>query len=97
MSAALPRRYLVSPFSNTVARALRRIHPIEERRIRGRIEALGENPKPVGCLQLYEDVYRIRVGDYRVIYKVDDEQLLIEIGQIEHRGEATYRGVRRLF
>ena len=97
MSAALPRRYRISPFSNTVARALRRIHPVQERRIRDRIETLTDNPRPAGCLQLYEDVYRIRIGDYRVIYKVDDEQLLVEIGQIEHRGEGTYREVRRLF
>ena len=92
-----PTRYLISPFSNTVARALRRIHPNEGRRIRDRIETLSENPRPVGCIQIYEDVYRIRVGDDRVIYKVDDEQLLVEIGQIEHRGESTYRGVRHLF
>ena len=92
-----PNRYRINPPSNTVIRALRRIHPVEERRIRDRIEALSENPRPAGCLQLYENVYRIRVGAYRIIYQVDDNQLLIEIGRIEHRGETTYRDIRRLF
>jgi len=69
-----PNRYRINPPSNTVIRALRRIHPVEERRIRDRIEALSENPRPAGCLQLYENVYRIRVGAYRIIYQVDDNQ-----------------------
>ena len=92
-----PNRYRISPHSNTVTRALRRIHPVDELRIRERIEALSENPRPPGCLQLLVNIYRIRVGAYRVIYKVDDDQLSVEIGQVEHRNEATYRNVRRLF
>ena len=46
---------------------------------------------------MYENVYRIRVGAYRIICQVDDNQLLIDIGRIEHCGETTYRDIRRLF
>ena len=92
-----PNRYRISQHSNTVTKALRRIHPVDELRIRERIEALTDNPRPPGCLQLLVNIYRIRVGAYRIIDKVDDDQLSVEIGQVEHRNETTYRNVRRLF
>ena len=92
-----PNRYQISPHSNTVTRALRKIHPVDELRIRESIESLSENPRPAGCLQLLVNVYRIRVGAYRVIYRVDDYQQSVEIGQVGHRNEATYRDVSRLF
>ena len=92
-----PKRYRICPHSNAVTRALRRIHPADELRIREGIESLSDNPRPPGCIQLLANIYRIRVGAYRVIYKVDDDQLSVEIGQVKHRNEATYRDFRRLF
>ena len=97
MSSASPAPYWIKSFSNTVNRELRRIHPVEQQRIRDAIDSLARNPLPVGSVQLYDSVYRIRVGNYRVIYLVDDRERLVEIGRVEHRGEATYRDIRRLF
>lgn len=61
------------------------------------IAALAANPRPTGALQIQPDVYRIRVGRYRLIYHVDDVIRVVTIGRVESRGEATYRGIRDLF
>lgn len=43
------------------------------------------------------NIYRIRVGSYRIIYHVDDANRVVEIGRVESRGERTYRDLRDLF
>jgi len=60
--------------------------------VRDAIRALGQNPRPPGCLKLTgRDGWRIRVGDYRVIYEIDDEQKTVTILHIGHRRD-VYRG-----
>jgi len=53
---------------------------------------LAENPKPPGCRKLIgaENDWRIRVGDYRLIYEIDDAALVVRIWRIRHRRE-VYR------
>jgi mRNA interferase RelE/StbE len=62
------------------------------RRIDAAMIALARNPRPPGTkkLRAQDDRYRIRVGDYRVIYEVDDAQLLILIVDVGHRKD-VYR------
>lgn len=59
-------------------------------RIFPKIEALGTNPRPAGCRKLKGsgDLWRIRVGDYRVIYSVNDNFVEIDIIALRHRSEA---------
>ena len=97
MSPASPRRYEVRPLNNNVSRELRRIPPSQQRRIQVAINGLEENPRPSGIRQIRPNVYRIRVGDYRVLYQVDDDNRTILVGKVAHRNEATYRDLRRLF
>ena len=55
------------------------------------IRALGETPRPRGARKLHgspRDDYRIRVGDYRVLYEVDDAAQLVRIMRVRHRREA---------
>jgi mRNA interferase RelE/StbE len=60
--------------------------------VRDAIRALGQNLRPPGCLKLTgRDGWRIRVGDYRVIYEIDDEQKTVTILHIGHRRD-VYRG-----
>lgn len=57
-------------------------------RIIDKSEALSINPYPHGCLKLRgikEEFWRIRVGDYRILYKVDDSIKIVEIRRIGHR------------
>jgi mRNA interferase RelE/StbE len=58
-------------------------------RLRVRIDALSENPRPRGVekLQGEDDLYRIRIGDYRVVYQIQDKVLLILVVKIGHRRE----------
>ena len=60
------------------------------RRIVPRIEALMSDPRPDGCKKLIgaKNLWRIRVGDYRVIYSIEDQVLTIEIIAVRHRGDA---------
>jgi mRNA interferase RelE/StbE len=59
-------------------------------RILARIETLAENPRPHGCrkLQGSSQLWRIRVGEYRVIYAIDDNKQTVDIIVIRHRSEA---------
>jgi len=63
-----------------------------QQRLRRHIDRLGENPFPPGAKKLHaeEPYYRIRVGDYRVIYHVEAQHLVIIVVKIGHRRE-VYR------
>ena len=53
-----------------------------------KIEALRENPRPVGCKKLAErQGWRIRFGDYRILYKVDDINKTVTVTDVGHRRE----------
>jgi mRNA interferase RelE/StbE len=65
-------------------------------RLRRRIDSLAENPRPQGIKKLAgeEDLYRLRVGDYRIIYQIKEKRLIVLVVGVGHRGE-VYRGLRR--
>lgn len=56
--------------------------------IKDRIFLLSNNPRPPGCLKLTaEEGYRIRMSDYRILYRIDDKAKNIYIYRIKHRKE----------
>ena len=60
-------------------------------RVRESIRALAQDPRPPGCLRLTgREGWRIRVGDYRVIYDIDDPQQVVTVLHIGHRAD-VYR------
>jgi mRNA interferase RelE/StbE len=61
-------------------------------RIVPRIRALADDPRPSGCHKLAgaKNDWRIRIGDYRVVYDVNDARKLVRIFQVRHRRE-VYR------
>jgi mRNA interferase RelE/StbE len=59
------------------------------RRLRSAIRGLTNEPRPTGSIKLQgeRDLYRIRVGDYRIIYQIQDAVLIVLVVQIGHRRE----------
>ena len=54
--------------------------------IKTAIAGLADNPRPYGYKKLKgEDAYRIRVGDYRVIYEIDDDKIIVTVVSVGHR------------
>ena len=54
--------------------------------IKGAIAELADNPRPHGYKKLKgEDAYRIRVGDYRIIYEIEDNIILVTVVSVGHR------------
>ena len=94
-SARLP--YQVSLRSRRVQRELDALSQVDYRRVLAVIRALSADPRPHGAAQLENDIYRVRVGRYRIIYQIDTENRTVAIGGIRRRSERTYRGVRDLF
>jgi len=66
-------------------------------RVRQRIGALADNPRPQGAKKLgsAEDLWRVRVGDYRVLYAIRDRQLLVLVVRVGDRRH-VYDRLRRL-
>ena len=61
------------------------------RRIVAKVLALEDNPRPLGFQKLQgHDGYRIRIGDYRVLYLIDDQSRTVEITAVGHRRD-VYR------
>jgi len=76
-------------------RQLRRLPPGSAARLRGPILALAIDPRPAGVARLAgTDFLRLRVGDLRVIYIVDDRARLVVVLKVARRSESTYRRVR---
>jgi len=62
--------------------------PKLSRKVSAAIDELAINPRPTGCKKLkgeHEYIWRIRVGDYRILYKIDDEIKIVEVGKIGNR------------
>jgi mRNA interferase RelE/StbE len=61
-------------------------------RVTAAIDALAHDPRPPGAMKLAgRDDFRIRVGDYRVVYAVDDRARIVLVARIAHRREAYRR------
>lgn len=72
------------------ARAVRDLEDLpkpDQVRIAARIDALAATPRPAGCkkLESKERLYRIRVGDFRVIYRIEDRKLIVLVIRIGNR------------
>ena len=61
------------------------------------IWALREEPRPQGVKKLKKAIYRIRTGDWRIIYTVFDKDKLIIVGRVTRRSERTYDKIDELF
>ncbi|BFU88869.1 MAG: hypothetical protein NTAFB01_00560 [Nitrospira sp.] len=86
----------MEPYSIVIKRSaekeLKAIPPGDLQRVVDRIRGLAQQPRPSGCEKLSgeSERYRIRQGDYRIVYSIDDAARLVEVVKIGHRRE-VYR------
>ena len=62
--------------------------------IRKKLKGLGEEPFPEGCVKLEEDLYRIRIGEYRAVYSILSEPDRLLVVRVARRSEKTYRRLK---
>lgn len=85
------------PYRVEIAHRAQRQIASFERPLRARVQAailgLAMEPRPRGCLKMagVGDRWRIRIGDYRIIYDIDDDRLIVLVVDAGHRRE-VYRG-----
>ena len=80
-------------FLPSAARALPKLDRTVQRRIGRRIDRLASDPR-AGAAKLrgVDDVWRARVGDYRILYVIEDERLVVVVVRVAHRREAYRQG-----
>lgn len=78
-------------FTTAAARELKKLEPPAARKkILEKIRELKDDPRPAGCRKIVgeKNAWRLRVGDYRVLYEVDDQVVTVTVFRIAHRREA---------
>ena len=75
-------------FKKSVAKDLRSIPNNDVKRILNRINSLQENPRAEGCVKLSnQEKYRVRQGIYRIVYEIQDTELIILVVKVAHRSQ----------
>jgi len=78
-------------FKESVRKDFRQIPKKDVLRILAKIEALADNPMPLQAEKLSgDDKYRIRQGNYRILYRIEDEILMVTVVKVGHRRD-VYR------
>ena len=87
----MPVRYRIE-IKRSAAKEIRAIGRKKDRqRVVDRIGALADDPRPAGCTKLSgQDAYRVRQGEYRIVYTVADDVLVVEVVKVGHRRD-VYR------
>ncbi|MFZ0943442.1 MAG: type II toxin-antitoxin system RelE/ParE family toxin [Syntrophobacteraceae bacterium] len=82
-------------FAKPTIKQLAKLPKNIRQRVSDRIGTLAANPRPAGCKKLVgtESLYRLHEGDYRIVYQIEDDVLLVLIIRIGHRGD-VYRNLR---
>jgi len=74
-------------FRPSARKELRKLPHRDQVRLVRAVEKLAENPRPPGVKKLRgeDDLYRIRAGDYRIVYQIQDDRLVVLVVRIGHR------------
>ena len=79
-------------FRKSAAKELRKLPNPAIQKVIKRIEALAIDPRPVGCEKLTgQEFYRIRQGNYRIVYSIQDDELTVWVIKISHRKDIYKR------
>ena len=79
-------------FRPSVAKDMRDIPADDLKKILRRIDLLQDDPRPPGCVKLSAmDYFRVRQGNYRIIYEIEDDKLIVVVVKVGHRRD-VYKG-----
>jgi mRNA interferase RelE/StbE len=79
-------------FRKSVAKDLRRIPNQDVRRILATVDSLLEEPRPSGIEKLSgQEKYRVRQGNYRIIYEIKDDEVVVVVVKVGHRRDVYRR------
>ena len=79
-----------------VGKQLRRIPKKQQERLVNTMRSFRDNPRPQGCEHLQGELFRVRVGEYRIIYGVFDDEIVVVVCKVGRRSEKTYRDLEAL-
>ncbi len=78
-------------FKKSVAKDLRKIPNRQVKQILKRIDSLADDPRGEGCIKLSgQERYRARQGEYRIVYEIIDDRLVVHVVKVAHRS-GVYR------
>jgi len=79
-----------------IEKQLRRLPTSDMARVVEAMRSLPTDPRPSGAAHLVENLYRVRVGNYRILYAVFDAELVVLVCKVARRTEVTYKDIRGL-
>lgn len=79
-----------------VEKQLRRVPKKQQERLVTTMRSFCDDPRPHGCEHLQDELYRVRVGEYRIVYAVFDDEVVVVVCKVERRSEKTYRDLGKL-
>jgi mRNA interferase RelE/StbE len=79
-----------------VEKQLARIPKKPRERVVESMRSLRNEPRPHGCQHLQEGLFRVRVGEYRIVYAVFDDEIVVVVCRVARRTEKTYRNLEKL-
>jgi len=79
-------------FARSARKELQALPRSMAERVLKKVESLAARPRPPGCKKLHgqSNLWRIRVGEYRVVYSNDDDKRVVDVAVVRHRSEAYY-------
>jgi mRNA interferase RelE/StbE len=85
----MPYQVILKP---SAAKSVRKLDRDTQRRVLRLLEVLAQEPRPAGVVKMAGDdnLWRVRLGDYRVVYEIHDRQLIVLVVRVAHRKD-VYR------
>jgi len=79
-----------------VEKQLEKIPKKQRERLVETMRSLREEPRPIGCVKLEDRLYRIRQGQYRIIYAIFDDEIIVFVCKVIRRTETIYRDLKNM-
>jgi mRNA interferase RelE/StbE len=79
-----------------IERQLERMSSKDRERVVATMRSLRDDPRPHKSVRLQDNLYRVRVGDYRILYAIFEAELVVFVCKTARRAETTYRDLREM-